>query len=71
MCFAVFLYENKNFDVKQTIDDVVKSEKTKMRVILGVILIAMLIIGATIVSHTNVSNSVSRQTSVNLKSPKV
>ena len=71
MCFAVFLYENKNFDVKQTYNDIVNNEKAKMRVTLGIILIVMLIVGITIVSHTNVSSGVSRETTGNRKLPKI
>ena len=63
MCIAVFLYENKNIDVKQMYSDLITNEKARMRVIFAAIVVIMFVIGISIVSYTNVAGGVDKAAS--------
>ena len=55
MCFAVFLYENKNMDWRQTLLDVANNETLRTRVLLATIVILGCIIGAFVLSSTDIT----------------
>ncbi len=55
MCFAVFLYENKNMDWRQTLSDIVHNETLRTRVLLAMLVILGCIVGAFVLSNTNLT----------------